>query len=116
MAKAEVIPITGRLVFEHRFEECPLFREGIWRAGTIDGVFEVSYDFVDRDWYISDIAVCADNGKLATEARGKTISLNCEEHAHIYATLLDALSDRYSTWIEERIADEMAERGFKVAA
>lgn len=116
MTQSNVIPLFGAFVFEHHFEECPLFRAGIWRAGTIDGVFEVSYDFGDRDWYISDIAVCADNGKLGAEAQGKTISLNCDEHAHIYATLLDALSDRYSTYIEERIADEMADRGYSIAA
>lgn len=116
MTQPNVISLFGSLTFEHRFEECPLFRNGEWRTGLVDGTFEVTYDFHDNDWYISNILLDVDNGKLGAAARGKTVSLDCMDPTALYQPLLDAITDRYSTWIDEHIADELAERGYERAA
>lgn len=116
MAQSNVIPLFGSFTFEVHFEELPLFRDGAWRAGSIDGVAEVVYDFRDRDWYVSNLTLHAHNGQIGAAAEGKTLTLNSEDHANLYELILDALDEHYSSHIDERVEDELADRGYARAA
>ncbi len=102
-------PASGHQL-THTFEELPLFWQYAdkiaWRGGLISGQFEVSYDG-PNDWWISDIWIAVDNGKIGAEAKGTLLNLKIEDDDRFYALMLDAIDHRYASYIEERIADEM---------
>lgn len=112
MIQANSLPIRfaprATFSFEIVFEELPLFRLGDMRGGMIDGRAEVTYDHVSEDWSFTDIAICTDNRRMGTEARGQMIGINIEDHPHLYQALLDRLTEDYASNIEERIVDSLA--------
>ena len=114
--RSNVVPLFCSFSFQILFEELPLWRDGIWRAGAIDGIAEIVFDFNANDWHVADITLQAHNGRCGDAAQGKSISLSSERDESLYEALLDSLSDTYGTYIEERVADELAARGFARAA
>lgn len=111
MPKAETGSNT--FSFELRFEELPLFREGIWRGGLIDGVAEISFDYTDSDWWVSDITVETHNGRVGDEAEGKTFSITSNGTTEaLHMLMVDSLTEYYGFQIEEKVETELAERGY----
>jgi hypothetical protein len=108
MARATQIP-TG-FSFRHKFEELPLFwlytGGEAWRGARLDGEFEISADG-PGDWWISDLWISLDNGKIGPEAKGSLVNLNADDDERFYLLVLDAIDHKYASYIEERIADEM---------
>lgn len=117
MPKATRIP--SGFSFTHKFQELPLhwqFEGGIaWRGCLIDGEFEVSADGPD-DWWISDVRVAVDNGKLGAEAKGKLITLDADTDERFYLLALDAIDHAYAHFIQEMIDDEAAAFGLRLVA
>jgi hypothetical protein len=95
------------LCFEIVLDELPLYSEAGWRGGYISGKAEISYS--DGDWWVSDITVDLDNGKVGKDAQGKLVSLNGEDHPQLYWIILDRIEDDYTDYIQERIRDELAD-------
>lgn len=118
-AAGTVTPLYTAFSFTHRFEELSLFWQysdaTAWRAGRIDGQFEVAVDRAG-DWIITEVAICVDNGKIGAEAKGHLMPLDADADERFYLLLLDAIDHQYASYIDERIAEEAAERGIRIAA
>ena len=92
------------------FEELALFWQfqngEPFRTGHVDGEFEVSFDR-DGDWYVSDLWISVDNGKMGEACKAALVNLNADTHETFYTLILDNLSAQYTTRIEEWIEDEL---------
>jgi len=110
MARATRIP-TG-FSFRHKFEELPLFwlctGGEAWRGARLDGEFEISADG-PSDWWISDLWLSLDNGKIGGAAKGTLVNLSADDDERFYLLVLDAIDHKYASYIEERIADDVTE-------
>jgi hypothetical protein len=117
MPKADTVPT--RFALSHKFEELAVFwhfHNGTpFRTGLIDGEFEVSFDHTG-DWHISDLWISADNGRIGPHAEGRIFPLNAKTDERFFGLVMDALAAQYTTRIEDWIADELAEQGFRRAA
>lgn len=115
MPKADTIPNT--IVLTHQFEELALFWQftaGIpFRGARIDGEFELTFHTDDGDWWISDLWIQADNGRVGKEAEGRLLNLNADTDERLYLLVLDALDHQYGFRIEDWIQDELAEAGLR---
>lgn len=114
-----LIAIPTGFSFRHKFEEVPLFWQytgnEAWRTGRIDGEFEVTVER-NGDWIITEVMLAVDNGKIGPEAKGHLLTLDADTDERFYLLALDAIYHRYSSYIDEMIADEAAERGLRIAA
>jgi hypothetical protein len=117
MTRALTSPST--FAFPHKFEELPIFwqstgpREIPWRAGTIDGEAEISFDRCG-DWWVSDVWITADNGRCGEASVTEKIRL---DPLHpLYPMITHSIRARYEAQVEERIEAEFGEAGLRRAA
>ena len=106
---AQIITFSRNLTFDLVLDEMPIYRDGVFRGGTISGKAEVTCDLHRQEWWISDIVVNMDNASCGSNARARAVSLNGEAKPHLYQHLLDRITADYSDNIEETIALELAE-------
>jgi hypothetical protein len=117
MARADTIPTTS--CFTRQFEELPLFTHFVGgeklTAGLIDGEMEITYSTVDGTWWVSDLWIRTDNHRFGAASKTGQLNLNADDE-RLYLSILDSLTERYCDYIDEEIADELAELGIRVAA
>ena len=99
-------------VMEQPFEECPLVwqvdaSKTVWTGGYIDGRMEISYG-PDGDWWISDVWISVDNGRLGYEAKGKLLPLSPDANRDLYVMAVDSIEEHYASQIDEWVHDELA--------
>jgi hypothetical protein len=109
------VTLPTTLTFTRQFEELPLLThlaqgERLFGA-LLSGEYEVSADQRDGDWWISDLWISTENGRLGTASRSGMLNLNADANEPMYLAILDALTDRCRDQIEETIEAELAENG-----
>lgn len=105
----------------YKFEELPIYREGDFAAGLIDGTAEIEFfgypvwgDGSRRhhefDWSISEIRVISFNGLFGDAAKSTTLELPPSHPLFqaIQSELLDRRGDDIAEAINEAIAWEAA--------
>jgi hypothetical protein len=116
---ARATRISTGFSFRHKFEELPLhwhYANAVaWRGGLIDGEFEVSFEG-PGDWFISDLSIEVDNGKIGEEAKGRLLQLDADTDERFYLLVLDAIDHKYASYIDERIAEAFGGGDVRVAA
>jgi len=110
----------GTIQITRQFEELPLLTkyaggERLYGA-LIDGQYEVTVMTADGEWWISDLWISVDNGKMGTAARGELIHLDADDDQRLYLSILDSLREEHTTAIEEDVERELAELGIRAAA
>jgi hypothetical protein len=81
----------------------------LWMTGHVSGEFEIAVSQIDGDWHFSDLWILADNLRMGPEARGGLIHLDADADERLYLAILDALENKFTTYIEEWIEEEFAE-------
>lgn len=114
MPKADTLPT--RFAIRHKFEELAIFwhfdNGTPWRAGRLDGAFEITYD-ITGDYTVTAVEIAADNGKVGNEADARMIALDADEDESFYLLVLDAIHGQYHTRILEWIDDDLADEGLR---
>jgi hypothetical protein len=118
MERSSTTPTTSS--FTRPFEELALVSHFVagerLSAALVDGEFEVTYSTTDGTWWISDLWLKTENFKLGASNRSGQLNLNADTDERLYLSILDSLTERYCDYIDEEIADELAELGIRVAA
>jgi hypothetical protein len=114
MARAEnVLTFPRSSSLTRNFEELPLYSEktangDVFYAGLVDGTVEISYSG-PSDWWISDIHIKVDNGRMGRQGVAKLVNVNADENPSLYWLLLDILTDKYGETITEWVYLELQE-------
>jgi hypothetical protein len=114
MSRADTFPTT--FTIRKQFEDLALVTlftasGEAWMTGHVSGEFEITVSHVDGDWHFSDLWILADNLRMGKEARGGLIHLDADADERLYLAILDALENKYTTYIEEWIDESLAEEG-----
>ena len=114
---AQSNPLYSTITLRRNAEECPLLiKDDInapdWFCGTFEAEFEISVELDDpTQWWISDVWLVCDNGKMGKEAAGNIINLDADKDRHFYLMILDSIDRHYGRFVPEWIEDEIASLG-----
>jgi len=114
MPRADTIPNT--FTIQKPFEDVALVTlftstGEAWETGHVSGKFEITVSNVDGDWHFSDLWISASNMKMAPDARGGLVHLDGDADERLFLTILDALENQYTSYIEEWIEEAFLEEG-----
>jgi|ERR1017187_4365211 hypothetical protein len=116
----QVVSFPRTISFTRQFEDLPLYSEKtrsgeLFYAGLVDGILEISFDHTG-DWFVSDIKVKVENGRFGRENVATFVQVDADENPSFYWHILDTLTDKYASTIEEWIAFEAEDHGLRIAA
>jgi hypothetical protein len=98
--------------FSLPIEELPLFsyqhKGETLCALLVDGWAEVEYDH-SGDWHVTNLRIQCENYKFGTLNRATLANLDADRDERLYLLILDAFDKRYTAYIEQRIAEELAD-------
>jgi hypothetical protein len=116
----QVVSFPRTISFTRQFEELALYSEktrsgDLFFAGLLDGSIEVTFDHTGA-WDITDIHIKVDNGRWGMRAEVKVVQVDADENPALYWLLLDVLTDKYASTIDEWVQIEADDRGLRIAA
>ncbi len=110
--------LNSTITLRRNFEELPLFWRAqqaaadkppiTWRGVRVDGEFEVAYNVVTDDWFVSDVWLVCDNGQCGRLALDHLVNLDADDDERFYFLVLDAIENRYTDTIEEMIEEHLS--------